>query len=62
MTKVTFHRLVPGSQKVKVNGEVVGFVERSDDVPEMWKWQGRWFGRLSEAKAEIVTELSNPAN
>jgi hypothetical protein len=33
------------------------FIERSCDVPDMWRCEGQYFCSLSEAKASIFSEL-----
>ena len=43
------------------NRDYLIFIERSCDVPNMWRCEGQYFGSLSEAKASIFSELLEAA-
>ena len=55
---IKFTREYEGGYGVRIDGAVVGYIERANDSAG-WTFEGRIFGRISEAKATIRYELGN---
>lgn len=55
---IKFTREYEGGYGVRIDGAVVGYIERAMEG-EGWTFEGRIFGRISEAKATIRYELGN---
>jgi len=55
MSNIKFKIPYSGGRSIIINGEIVGYIDRSYDGG--WNWEGRNFGLLSEAKATIKYEL-----
>jgi len=53
---VTFTIPYEGGRAIRLNGNVVGYIDRSMDGPG-WTYEGRSFGYLSEAKATVRYEM-----
>ena len=56
MVDVKFTREYEGGYGVRVDGVIVGYIERSLDSTG-WTFEGRLFGRISEAKDTIRYEM-----
>ena len=55
---IKFTREYEGGYGVRIDGAVVGYIERANDSAG-WTFEGRIFGRISEAKATIRYEMGN---
>lgn len=55
---IKFTREYEGGYGVRIDGAVVCYIERAMEG-EGWTFEGRIFGRISEAKATIRYELGN---
>jgi hypothetical protein len=55
---IKFTREYEGGYGVRIDGAIVAYIDRRLDAAG-WGYEGRLFGRLSEAKATIRYELGN---
>jgi len=55
--KITFTQEYKGGYAVRVDGFVVGYIDRS--YTSGWTYKGRLFGYIAEAKAAALAELTN---